>query len=342
MNNKYPIAPTILFLGLAILVVLGCKRNFPDVRESLGADSRFINTVYEPVLGRNTLFTDNFFVGSSSQPLNFKIINMRKRDGSPAPELSELQPVSVWTKPYLGDEKSIAEIEAKRRVENHPLFEIREHSGQFLMWGTRSTTVKTQPDSGYVFDVELSNKGGRRYFRDLKLKPLKDRPYEPSNRDPLTGLEQSPFVRPSGVMNMVGEKTNAVISNSDVEVYFRQKIGSKDRKLRISIVDSAYNAINPDMFRLTKWETLLHGFNMVKTAESVTYDVAYPIPLISYPTKYTTPDGAKARLLFGFDRLTYAGFRQEAYLFFDFNIFETGEWELIFRFSRETPKFVND
>ncbi|MBC8986307.1 DUF5007 domain-containing protein [Pedobacter sp. N36a] len=346
MNNKYPLAPAILFLGLAVLVVLGCKKNFPDVREALGNDSRFTNITYEPILGRNTLFTGNFFAGSSSQPLNFKIINMRKRDGSAAPELTENVPVYVWKQPYLGDEKSLAEIDAKRAVEYHPTFEVREHSGQFLMWANNSTAIKTQPDSGYVFDIEMSNKGGRRYFRDFKLKPLKARPFEPSNLDPLTGMERSKFVRPTAAINMVGDKTGAFLFSSDIEVYFKKdnllSAEKQKNQVTIKLVDSLYKPINPDKFRLTDWKNLMHGFNMNKTDSTVTYDVAYPIPLITYQTKYTSPDGAKSRLYFSYDRLGFGGKREVAGLLMDFNIFEPGSWNIIIRFSAETPKFTND
>lgn len=342
MNNKYSLAPAILFLGLAVLVVLGCKKNFPDVRESIGIDSRFTNTVYEPVLGRNTLFTNNFFVGASSQPLDFKIINLRRRDGSAAPELTTPVPVYVWKKPYQGDEKTLEEVEAKRVVEYHPVFEVREHSGQFLMWANKSPLIKTQPDSGYVFDVEMSNRGGRRYFRDMKLKPLKDRPFEPSNRNPLTGMELSTGVRPSMVFNMIGEKTGNYIYDVEVYIFKDPSVDQSKKSLTIEVVDSLYNPINPDLFRLTDWKNAIHGFNMTKTATTVKYDVAYPIPLINYQTKYTNPEGTRSRLMLSYDRISFAGLREVAGLYLDFAIYEEGPWVIRMRFAGETPKFSND
>lgn len=342
MKNKFTLRSCILFLGLAVLVNAGCKKNFPDVRESLGDDSRFLNNLYEPVLGRNTLFSNNFFVGSSSQPLTFKIINLRKRDGTAATELTAERPVLVWKKPYLGDEKSLAEIEEKRAVENHPAFEIREHSGQFLMWAnSKSDNIKTQPDSGYVFDVEMSNKGGRRYFRDMKLRPLRERPFEPSNLDPLTGLAQKVAIRPNFVVQMRGEKTSRFLSSGDVEVFFN-KVSSEKKSLTFKFVDSLYRPIDPNKFALTDWNNLVHGFNMQKTSEYVRYDVAYPVPLIAYATKYTNPQGDKSRVIFRYERLAFGGFRESGYLGLDFSIFEIGEWEITFRFSGESPKFIND
>jgi hypothetical protein len=65
--------------------------------------------------------------------------------------------------------------------------------------------IKAQPDSGYVFDVEMSNSGGRKYFQNMRLMPLRERPYEPSNLDPVTGQGTSISVNPSGINN-VGER----------------------------------------------------------------------------------------------------------------------------------------
>ena len=52
---------------------------------------------------------------------------MMHYDGSPAPELEEYYPVRVWKKPYLGTEKSIEEINAKRGTEYRRLFDVRKN-----------------------------------------------------------------------------------------------------------------------------------------------------------------------------------------------------------------------
>lgn len=343
MKNTY--STTLLCMRFAALLLMivtsGCEKNLPDDRESLGLDTRFTQTVYAPVLGRNTLFSNNFFVGSSSLPLTFKIINMRTREGAVAPELTQNTPVQIWTQPYLGDEKSIAEIEAKRKFENRPLFEIREHSGQFLMWSTATSNVlRTQPDSGYVFDVEVSNSGGRRYFRDFKLMPLKERAFEPSTLNPTTGLAQFVGLSPTNVNNIRGTKTSRFLGTGDIQVLFR-KIGP-GKSLSFKFVDSLFQPIDPARFNLTKWDKLVHGFNMVKTTESVKYDLAYPVPLIAYRTDYTNTAGDKARVVFRYDRQGFGNIREEANLNLEFSIFEQGEWEIICWFKNEPPKFIND
>jgi hypothetical protein len=338
-NNNTMATFPLLLTGLILILALGsCKRNLPLDRDSIGTEMRFTKTVYDPILGRNTVFTNNFAAGNSSLPLDFKIINMRTRDGSPAPEVTAPFPVKIWTQPYLGNEKSLSEIEAKRKIENRSIFEIREHSGQFIMWSTLHSDIKTQPDSGYVFDVEVSNTGGRRYFRDLKLMPLKPRSYEPSRLDPITGLATSVGIGPSRINNIRGAKTNDFVF--DVNVQFNKTGDGNSLKFRF--VDSLYHTIDPNLFNTTKWETLVHGFDMVKTSEYVKYQVAYPIPLIQYQTSFTNQTGDRARAAFSFERIGYGNTRELASLGLDFAIYEPGDWEIIFWFRRESPKFTND
>ncbi|TKC09935.1 DUF5007 domain-containing protein [Pedobacter polaris] len=341
MNNKKYLLLVALML-LSITFITACKKNLPDVRLSLGSDSQFTTTIYQPFLGRNTLFSDNFFIGSSSVPLDFKIVNMRRFTGEPAPELLEYFPVQVWKSAYDGTEKSLAEIEAKRKIENHQLFEIREHSGQFLMWNkANSNFVKAQPDSGYVFDVEVSNSGGRRYFKDLKLRPFKERPFEPSNLNPTTGQAISTGVFPSIMSSIRGEKTGRFLNPLDIEVQFK-KNNAPGNSLSFKFLDTLQQVIDPNKFAATEWTNLLHGFNMIKNSDSVKFDVAYPIPLAAYPTKYTTPTGQQAKAIFRYDRQGFGNIRESALIGMNFNIFEQGNWTIIFWFKTERPKFIND
>lgn len=327
-----------VFLGIAIFS--SCKKNLPEETLSIAYNSKYTQTLYQPVLGRNTLFTNIFQYGNSSLPLDFKILNMRRFNGDPAPELTQLYPVLVWQGIYDGTEKSLAEIEAKRKIENHPLFEIRPRSGDFIMWSAaNSNMVVAQPDSGYVFDVEMSNSGGRRYFQGMRLTPFRERPYEPSNLDPITGQGTNISVNPSGT-NIIGERGQPLNTSSDIQVLFK-KTGNGN-SLTFKFVDSLSNPIDPNNFADTDWNNLVHGFNMTKDNFQVKYDVAYPIPLSAYPTKYTTSSGGQARVAFKFHRMAFGNILQNNYLNFNFNIYQKGDWELTFWFKRDQPKFTND
>src|SRR5699024_7946912 len=144
--------------------------------------------IYEPVLGRTTLLLTQFNADASTYPLNFTIINERHaKDGSPAPELSKLIKVQEWQRNYTGHEKSLEEIEAKRIWVEKPSLEIRKGSGDFILSNAPSTRIHAYPDSGYLFDVQVRNKGNTRTFEDFYLRPLKEIPYEPYEYDEHTG-----------------------------------------------------------------------------------------------------------------------------------------------------------
>ena len=340
MKNIQYILKVSLTLLLGGIVLYSCKKNLPDERLSIANDSQYTQYVYQPVLGRNTLFANNFQYGNSSRPLDFKIVNMRTFNGEPAPELTNNYPVTVWKTAYDGTEKSIAEIEAKRTTENHPLFEVRPHSGEFMMWAAaNSNMIKAQPDSGYVFDVEMSNSGGRKYFQNFRLRPLRERPYEPSNLDPVTGQGTSVSVNPTS-LNITGLRGQPLNTRDDVQVLFKK--AGNGNSITFKFVDTLSNPIDPNKFATTDWANLVHGFNMVKDATKVKYEVAYPIPCSAYPTKYTTLSGDQARVVFRFNRQAFGNVLQQCFLAFNFNIYQKGDWEITFWFKRDKPKFDND
>lgn len=329
-----------LTLLLGGITLASCRKNLPDERLSIANDSQYTQYLYQPVLGRNTLFANNFQYGNSSRPLDFKIVNMRTFNGEPAPELTNNYPVTVWKTAYDGTEKSIAEIDAKRTTENHPLFEVRPHSGEFMMWAAaNSNMIKAQPDSGYVFDVEMSNSGGRKYYQNFRLRPLRERPYEPSNLDPVTGQGTSVSVNPTSV-NITGLRGQPLNTRDDVQVLFKK--AGNGNSITFKFVDTLSNPIDPNKFAATDWANLVHGFNMVKDATKVKYEVAYPIPCSAYPTKYTTLSGDQARVVFRFNRQAFGNVLQQCFLAFNFNIYQKGDWEITFWFKRDKPKFDND
>lgn len=339
MNNIKGTPLLILCLLSTALFLGSCKKNLPTERLSIANDTQYTQYNFFPTLGRNSFSGNVVQYGNSSRPLDFKVVNMRTFSGDPAPELDALYPVLVWKTAYDGTEKSLAEIEAKRVIENHKLFEVRPHSGDFLMWAAaNSNTLKALPDSGYVFDVEMSNSGGRKYFQNFRLLPLRERPYEPSNLDPVLGQGTSVTVNPASV-NIVGERTGQSLGGQ-VKLAFRKTGNGKSLTFKFS--DSLSNVIDPNKFATTDWKNLVHGFNMVKTNTYVKYDVAYPIPCTFYPTKYTTLGGDQARAVFRFERIGFGNTLERNFVAINFNIFQEGDWEISILFTGEKPKFDND
>lgn len=171
-NNPVRLAALLALAGMAS----ACSEFLPEELDSFDKDVAFSQTLYRPTLGRTTVFSNNFNAGNSTRPLTFTILDVRHADGTPAPELTEYYPVQVWQTPYLGTERSVAEIEAKRTTENRPLLQVRQHSGEIVVRSeARSEFVRVDPDEGYEFDVRAENSGGFKDFAGLRLITLPTR-----------------------------------------------------------------------------------------------------------------------------------------------------------------------
>jgi hypothetical protein len=365
---KYiPNLKTALAMAMVLGITLtGCKKWYgvPDDTDYLSENITYTLLKFNPVLGRTTLM-GNFSADNSTYPLTFEILNPRNTDGSPSTAFSIVKPVKVWTDGYTGAEKTLSEIEAKRKIENHPLFEVRK-SGEFILWSgaTNANFLKTGADSTYFYDVAVTNNGNRRVIRNLAVVPLRERPTEPSNNiNPQTGAQlydtDVPTLKvhllPNAIAGMRGATTNRTLvretrsTNSvtkvksvlqDCYVYFNRK--GDGNSLTFKFMDKDSVAIDPAKFNNTKWASLIHGFNMQMTTTSVKYDVAYPIPLIKMATMYTTTDGSQANVVFSYNRIGFSGARETGTMNLTFNIFQEGDWEIIFFFHNETPKFENE
>jgi hypothetical protein len=308
-------------LSTTLLSLQSCVKDFvPSEKAAFSLDMAFTQTEFRPILGRN--YDANFFNDDlSSRPLTFRILNMRAFDGSEAPVL-------IWKEAYTGLETSLEEIDAKREIVNRPLWEIGLHSGSFSMWNVASSDfIRTEPDSCYVFDVEVSNSGGKRYFRDFKLKPQKE--------DPSTAYFNL-------MPNVVGDSTRQAIFDSE---FWLNRVGDGN-SITFKFLDPKLQPIKLSKFNgMTKedWKYLVHGFNPRFAADStsVTYDVAYPIPLVpTMTTRYNM--GSVATSTFRYNRIAFGGDRITATLNLAYTIHQKGDWEIIVYFPTEAPLFDND
>lgn len=334
---------TVAVLSVAFLATGCVEDHLPEIADEFDKDAAFSTTVYRPKLGRTTVFTDNFNAGNSNQPLTFTLTDVRHADGSPAPELTELFPVQIWNSPYLGTENSLQEIEAKRGVEYRPLLQVRQHSGEIVMWANaKSSFVACNPSAGYVFTVKAENSGGYRYFTGMKLIPEREADYEPNTVDEETGFIKEDFIHPNRVSN-VSVNGNAwnTLSTEDIKIYFHQDLDNQDKEktLTFKFLNSDYTVIDPHKFNQTNWAGLVHGFEPEITDEYVRYKVAYPIPLNTIPTKFTDKDGERASVNFRYDRIGRNGRRINAYFGFDFSIYTAGHWEIAIVFAGGSPEF---
>ncbi|SEW52987.1 DUF5007 domain-containing protein [Chitinophaga arvensicola] len=339
----------VLLMGLG-----ACKKWLPEDLDYLSPKATYSQKSFTPTLGRTTVFSGIYNTDNSTTPLTFKIMNVRNMiTGQPSTDLNKVIPVWVWKQGYTGDEKSVAEINAKRIQENHPLWEIREHSGDFILWaGADSSMVAQVPNGGYLFDVVASNSGGSNTYKDLTLLPYRELPYSPSaDIDPLTGAPAIRYTSDSssyarvynhpGMVNIMGDSTELPMKSDSVRVLFH-KTGNGS-SLTFKFMDKDSLPINPALFNATgPLDSLIHGFSPKLTSEYIRFDVAYPIPLIKYPTRWTVGDGSQAKVRFAYDRKVFGGSIARATLDFYFAIYQKGDWEIIFYFYSDTPRFRNE
>ncbi|WP_159523643.1 DUF5007 domain-containing protein [Sunxiuqinia indica] len=346
MNNAFlRYSRHFILLILTVSFVSCVNQYLPETKDAFDPEAGFSQYLYTPKLGKNTLMTGNFNPGSSTLPFTYEIVNLRRYDGSEAPEFSDKFPVKVWKTPYLGTETSLEAIEAKRDIEYRQLFQIRKHTGEFILWeNAKAAFVRCDPDPGYVFDIKVENSGGLKYYKDFRLVPEREASYEPSNIDPKTGLAAIEYVNPTSTSMLVTRKDQRfyVLSAEDIHVYFHKNLEMPDTVSTITFrfLNADYTPINPDKFNTTKWEKLVHGFDLVKDTVNkfVRYKVAYPIPLVETPTSYTNKTGERAHVSFSYNWIYY-GYRMDSEMTFDFAIYEKGNWEISIVFAEGNPYF---
>jgi hypothetical protein len=343
---------SILLLSF-ILLLFACRKWAADDLDFLSGRAVYNQKVFSPVLGRTTLYSQIFNTDVSTTPINFRILNVRyKKDGRPANDFEQQVDALVWKTAYTGEEKSLSEIEAKRALERHAIFEVRPTSGDFVLWAEAvNSNMRQQPDSGYLFDVEATNSGGTNLYKDLSLMPLREQPYAPYEYDPITGVHRANYPNPNdssvfelqynhpGVYNMVDDDTNLELKGDSVRVFFHKK--GNGNSISFKFMDKDSLPIDPQKFNLTPWDSLLHGFDKQMTETAVTYQVAYPIPVMRFKTRYTNGDGSQAYVKFSFSRIGFGNIRQTAVLDLNFNIYQKGDWEIIFYF-RNNPRFRDE
>lgn len=341
----------LMLVALVVSITVGCIKLPADV-DFFSRGANYSVTTYEPVLGRSSIMPEDeygsiFNADNSTYPLTFKITNIRTVKGDSADVFKLTFPVKVWKTPYTGLEKTREELESKREIEYHKLFEVREHSGHFIFWRPETleylNQVKMQPDPGYLFDVEVSNSGGSKSFKNLELKPMRPRAYEPSDIDPITGNTLG-YIVPTSVSNMKMEGEDAsYLSNYNVRVLFYKDQASKGNTLSFEFRDTAYQPIDPLKFERTKWNDLLHHFGEpVFTPVDVKYEVPYPIPCAIRNTQYTNLLGNMAKVSFSYDRINQGTFVESAFLDFNFAIYEPGDWKIVFWFKDFNPDFEDN
>ncbi|WP_185214216.1 DUF5007 domain-containing protein [Sphingobacterium mizutaii] len=363
MKIKNSIRLLCLFIGSYGLFTACSKMyDLPEDRDFISENINYIIKILEPTLGRNNVFT-SLSEDNSTLPMKFEIVNARYGDGRPVTDLFTKVQTYEWIQEYDGKEKSLAEIEAKRRLVEKPAFEV-DSNGRMILWaGATNAIIKPRPVDTVLktqdirfFDLKVQNSGGTQIIKDFQFIPWREIPYFPSTDiNPYTGgkapdplrpkdTTRQDYIIPSFLNNVIGERTQLPLVNNniqkDVVVYIRPFSGGKGNSLRFKFMGADGKFINPVKFNETRWDFLVHGFNKVMTPEYVQYDVAYPIPLTPYRTDFS--DAGGAHVSFSYSRLGFGGGRTVGQFGLNFAIYKKGDWEIVFHFRNQNPKFEDE
>jgi hypothetical protein len=353
----------VLIGSYSLLTACSDIYDLPEDRDYMSPNINYTSKVLEPILGRDNIFT-SLQEDNSTLPMQFEIVNSRYGDGRPVTDIFTKAQTYEWIAQYDGKEKSLAEIEAKRRLVEKPVFEV-DSNGRLILWASATNAIlKPRPADTILktqdirfFDIKVKNSGGVQIIKDFQLIPWTQRDYYPdTDINPYTGgkapdpqrpkdTTRQDYILPS-VLNdkVIGENSQLPLVNNtqkkDVVVYIRQFKCGKGNSLIFKFMGPDGNFINPLKFNETNWNLLVHGFNKVENPEYIQYDVAYPIPLNGYKTDYA--DGGNAKVRFSYSRIGFGGMRDLAEIGLDFRIYKKGDWEIVFHFRNENPKFEND
>src|SRR5690606_4148288 len=233
MTDKFSM-PFAFALSLLALSATSCKDlyDLPPKSEYLSPNITYGSMILQPVIGRTTqLGQPN--LDNSTLPMQFEIVNARYGDGRPVTDIFQTRPVKVWTADYDGEETSLEEIEAKRRVEERPIFEVTP-SGKFFFWGSSTNElVQPRPSDTVLrvqdirfFDLKITNAGGSTLIKDFQLIPWLERPYDPADdinpytggvapdpNDPRHPLKRN-YIRPS-LSEVVGAESDKHLGNDN-------------------------------------------------------------------------------------------------------------------------------
>lgn len=336
-----------------LLLVAGtsCMDNFlPEEKDAFDRDVNFTTTLFTPTMGHTTFYTGIFNSAQSTLPLTCEITDMMHYDGTPVPELEEYYPVRVWKKPYLGTEQSIDEINAKRGTEYRRLFDVRKNSGEIVMWSeANSSILRCQPDSGYVFNMKISNSGGFKIQKKMRLMPFREVDFEPSIYDPETGLAIAEYVSAESSSMRYEDSGDSfgsvkLVEPRDIHIYFRENKDKKDpsTSLSVSFYDPSWNVISPSRFNETNWKNMFQaGFLKEVNSKEVIWDMAYPLPLFNGKTTYTDSSGQKASVQFKTSVVTKYGYRRYYNFNFVFAIYKEAHWEILVHFAKGMPQLAD-
>lgn len=266
-------------LGIILLVsIVACKK----IQNGFQSDAiRYKDNDIYAKRGLILFQSDRINADGSTPPYSFKMLNLRKEDGSAAPkEFTTKYDILVFKQGQSFDaatDTTVSLLNAKRETQTVYPMSFNEASGQ-LTFNRASTNL---PLGRYVFDVEMKNVTRTKLFPSLATINVVD-----------PDLEDL-FVKTDGVANAFNDATGAV-TPMKAPIITCTKISGDGARVILKMVDKNGKAFNPQNGEIIKrgdrpvFENYAKFNPVIKndTAMICDFEVA-PFPLAAYITPST-------------------------------------------------------
>lgn len=122
------IAKVALAAGLFGGLFFACRK--VDVQDGyFGQNIRYKDKIMVLETGRD-IFKGDLILDRSTLPIKVELADIRRWDGKPAPEMLQQVDAVEWIDEFTGQEKTLEELNAKKKIVKRPVFEINPSDGR--------------------------------------------------------------------------------------------------------------------------------------------------------------------------------------------------------------------
>lgn len=287
-------------IGLLVLAsIVACKKIDKGFQST---NVRYKNGDLIAKRGLTIFQSDQLNADGSTPPYSFKLLNLRKLDGTPAPiEFSTEYKITVFKagQSFNAETDTTVEILNKKRetIKTLPMT-FNEKSGQ-LSFNKGSANI---PLGKYVFDVEMTNSARTALFPSIATIDVQD----PTTEDL--------FVITDNVSNAFSDQTGVAIAHKN-PIITCTKIANTGARAILKMVDKNGRVFNPKAGEIIKrgdrpvFENYAKFNKVIETDTALICDFEIaPFPLVKYidcctdwgflmyyriPSQFVTVDGSQ-------------------------------------------------
>ncbi|SIN66982.1 DUF5007 domain-containing protein [Chitinophaga niabensis] len=305
MTTSYKnIAKAVMLVALTGGVIYSCRK--VDMQDGyFGENIRYKDKIITLETGRDA-YKGDLILDRSTLPIKVELADIRRWDGKPAPEMKQEVDAVEWVEEFTGQEKTLEELEKKKRIVKRPVFEISPSDGR-LKFRKESYEMDS---ATYFIDVKVSNGAGSRIIKNaLEVKVVKGADYE--SRDDGAWIVCSDY-------DWDGCSPYFDSINIRIDKFEYKGPGNK---ITVKFKDPNGNLMDPRTFpegskqKGKRMQDFVFAQRLL--ADRIEYDVAYPFNTADRQFEWWVPGAA-----FGKND------HYDLFAYVNFKVFRPGSWEI--------------